>query len=142
MWQWLSDSPIGAAFAGLGIGIVAMLYFLGVTFAPDEDEHTKEYEDLDETLPLPMMPNFTNEDDAIAWHDAQARHYKELKNAKHDQDKLVVLLERAVLQIEELTKDIDELRRERNENKNDAGVDRVDVDARDAGISAGSDPGT
>jgi hypothetical protein len=137
MWEWLSDSPIGAAFAGLGIGIVAMLYFLGVTVAPDDEEVREQ---LDETQPLPMMPNFDNADEAIAWHDAQAKHYKELKREKLEQSKLVELLETAVLQINELKQDVDDLRRERDEDKTDVSVvgDGVDVhDGEHASRSAG-----
>src|SRR5690606_37857963 len=120
-----------------------MLYFLGITFAPDETED-REHTELDETQPVAMMPSFNDPDEAIAWHDEQKRRYEQLKNENHDLSKLVELLESTVIQIEHLKTDMDELRRERNErneNKINTGIDSLAVDGGNAGISTGSDPG-
>lgn len=112
MWEWLSKTPIAAAFAGLGIGIVAMLYWLGVTVKDDEDA----YPELDETQQLPHMPTFDNVDDAIAWHDSQIKKYEDIKKQNLDQTKLVERLEAAVSDIEHLRKEVMELKGESHES--------------------------
>lgn len=109
MWEWLSKTPIAAAFAGLGIGIIAALYWLGVSV----DEEDDPYPGLDDTQRLPHMPTFDSLDDAIAWHDSQKKKAEELKLRQLDQAKLLDLLEAAVSDIEELQNEVRELRGER-----------------------------
>ena len=111
MWEWLSKTPIAAAFAGLGIGVVAMLYWLGLTV----DEEDDPYPGLDDTQQLPHMPFFDSLDDAIAWHNSQKKKAEELKLKQLNQTKLLELLEAAVSDIEYLQNEVRELRGEKDD---------------------------
>ena len=105
MWELLKH-PIALLGVGIGFGFGALLYFLGSTV----DESPEDVQEmLDKTQPLPMMPSFDNEDDAIKWHQTQIQKQEAIKQEKLDRQQLEDKLDNAVLQIEQLTKMIQDM---------------------------------